>query len=242
MPPDGIESADCQFVFYLFRSKMQWRDRRGRTVCGTDNKMARPREFDENEVLDAAGQCFWARGYEGTSLRGLIESTGLTGASLYNAFGDKRALYQKTLDRYVEGSIADRIRRCQDLPPRQAIGAFFEDIITRSLNDAQRKGCMLVNAALEVAPHDPGFQKLVAQVLVRLEQFFRRTLAAGQADGTITTSQSAEDLAHHLLGVLIAIRVLVRVRPEKALLKGIVRPALALLDGPRVRMSRRRKK
>jgi TetR/AcrR family transcriptional regulator, transcriptional repressor for nem operon len=201
--------------------------------------MARPREFDENDVLDAAAQCFWARGYDGTSLRGLIESTGLTGASLYNAFGDKRALYRKTLDRYVEGSIADRIRRCQDLPPRQAIGAFFEDIITRSLNDAQRKGCMLVNAALEVAPHDPGFQKIVAHVLVRLEQFFRRTVAAGQADGTITTSQSAEDLARHLLGILIGIRVLVRVRPQKALLEGVVRPALALLDCRRVRMSRR---
>jgi TetR/AcrR family transcriptional regulator, transcriptional repressor for nem operon len=207
-----------------------------------DNDMARPREFNEDEVLEAAAQCFWARGYEGTSLRGLVESTGLTGASLYNAFGDKRALYQKTLDRYVEGSIADRIRRCQDLPPRKAIAAFFTEIITRSLSDAQRKGCMLVNAALEVAPHDPGFQETVVLVLVQLEQFFRRTVAAGQADGTITTSQSAEDLARHLLGILIGMRVLARVRPEKALLEGLVRPSLALLGCRTGRMSRRRTK
>jgi TetR/AcrR family transcriptional regulator, transcriptional repressor for nem operon len=204
--------------------------------------MARPREFNEDDVLEAAAQCFWARGYEGTSLRGLVESTGLTGASLYNAFGDKRALYQKTLDRYVEGSIADRIRRCQDLPPRKAIAAFFAEIVTRSLNDAQRKGCMLVNAALEVAPHDPGFQETVVLVLAQLEQFFRRTVAAGQADGTITTSQSAEDLARHLLGILIGMRVLARVRPEKALLEGLVRPTLALLDCRTGRMSRRRTK
>jgi TetR/AcrR family transcriptional regulator, transcriptional repressor for nem operon len=204
--------------------------------------MARPREFNEDDVLEAAAQCFWARGYEGTSLRGLVESTGLTGASLYNAFGDKRALYQKTLDRYVEGSIADRIRRCQDLPPRKAIAAFFAEIVTRSLNDAQRKGCMLVNAALEVAPHDPGFQETVVLVLAQLEQFFRRTVAAGQADGTITTSQSAEDLARHLLGILIGMRVLARVRPEKALLEGLVRPSLALLGCRTGRMSRRRTK
>jgi TetR/AcrR family transcriptional repressor of nem operon len=202
--------------------------------------MARPRESNENDVLDAAAQCFWARGYEGTSLRGLVESTGLTGASLYNVFGDKRALYQKTLDRYVEGSIVDRIRCCEDLPPRSAIAAFFAEIITRSLNDAQRKGCMLVNAALEVAPHDPGFQEVVALVLVQLEQFFRRTVAAGQADGAITTSQSAEDLARHLLGILIGMRVLARVRPERALLEGLVRPTLALLDCRTSRMSRRR--
>ncbi len=91
--------------------------------------MARPREFDEEEVLDAAALRFWACGYDGTSLRDLIETTGLTGPSLYNAFGDKRALYQKTLDRYVEGSIAERIRRCETLPPRELIHAFFDEIL-----------------------------------------------------------------------------------------------------------------
>ncbi|MBR0641218.1 TetR/AcrR family transcriptional regulator [Roseomonas hellenica] len=37
-------------------------------------------------------------------MRDLIERTGITGASLYNAFGDKRALYQRALDHYVAGS------------------------------------------------------------------------------------------------------------------------------------------
>jgi TetR/AcrR family transcriptional repressor of nem operon len=100
---------------------------------------------------------------------------------------------------------------------------------------------MLVNAALEVAPHDRGFHEVVARVLTLMEQFFRCTVVAGQSDGTITTSQSAEDLARHLLGVLIGIRVLARVRPEKALLEGIVRPALALLDFRESRTSKRRK-
>jgi TetR/AcrR family transcriptional regulator, transcriptional repressor for nem operon len=39
------------------------------------------------------------------------------------------------LDHYVEASVADRIRRCEPLPRRQAIEAFFEDIVKRSLND-----------------------------------------------------------------------------------------------------------
>ena len=90
---------------------------------------------------------------------------------------------------------------------------------------------MLVNAALDLAPHDPGFRKIVAAVLVRVEGFFLQCIKAGQADGTITTWQSADDLAHHLLGVLMGLRVLARVRPERALLEGVVRPALALLSG-----------
>ena len=194
--------------------------------------MARPREFDERAVLDAAVQCFWSRGYGATSVRDLMQSTGLTGASLYNAFGDKRAFYQKALEHYVDGSISDRIRRCEQLPPREAIGTFFAEILKRSLEDRERKGCMLVNAALDLAPHDAEFRTAVAAVLGRIEDFFRCRIEAGQAEGTMAPRLPARDLARHLLGVLMGVRVLARVRPERALLEGVIAPALALLDEP----------
>lgn len=193
--------------------------------------MVRPREFDEEVVLDAAVECFWQRGYAATSVRDLIETTGLTGASLYNAFGDKRSLFRTALDRYVESSIGERIKRCEALPPREAIAAFFDEILRRSLNDRHRKGCMLVNSALELAPHDAEFRKIIAGVLARIEAFFLRCIEAGQAAGTITRSLPAQSIAHHLLGVLMGVRVLARVRPDRALLEGAVAPALALLDG-----------
>jgi TetR/AcrR family transcriptional regulator, transcriptional repressor for nem operon len=192
--------------------------------------MARPREFEEDAVLDAAMECFWNRGFRATSMRDLVEKTGITGASLYNAFGDKRALYQRTLDRYVESSVADRVKRCEQLPPREAIVSFFGEILKRSLADRDRKGCMLVNAALDVAPHDPEFQKVVAEMLMRIEAFFNRCVRTGQKQGTINSSLSSDELARHLLGVLLGIRVLARVRPDPALLDAVVRPALELLD------------
>jgi TetR/AcrR family transcriptional repressor of nem operon len=192
--------------------------------------MARPREFEEKAVLDAAVECFWRRGYEATSVRDLIEKTGITGASLYNAFGDKRALFVKALDCYVEDSVADRIRRCEALPPRQGIEAFFSDILTRSLEDAERKGCMLVNTALEAAPHDEAFRDNVTAVLIRIEMFFLSRIEAGQANTSIASRLPAEDLAAHFLGVLMGLRVLARVRPEPALLRGIVASALGMLD------------
>src|ERR1700677_126699 len=103
--------------------------------------MARPREFEELAVLEAAVECFWARGYGATCGRALIETPGLTGASLYNAFGDKRALCQRALDHYVEESVVDRIRRCEAMPAREVIGTFFQDIVTWSLRDKKRNGC-----------------------------------------------------------------------------------------------------
>lgn len=196
-----------------------------------DQRMARPREFNEASVLDAAVMCFWNRGFDATSIKDLVERTGITAASLYNAFGDKRALYERALSHYVEVSVADRIARCEMLAPREAIAAFFEEIVRRSLGDDDRKGCMLVNAALQVAPHDPEFCAMVGEVLMKIETFFLTCVQMGQAAGTITKSLPAETLARHLLGVLMGLRVLARVRPEQDLLEGIVAPSLALLDG-----------
>jgi TetR/AcrR family transcriptional regulator, transcriptional repressor for nem operon len=192
--------------------------------------MARPREFDEEAVLDAAVQCFWAQGYASTSVKDLIDNTGLSSASLYNAYGDKLAVFQSALTRYVEESIAGRIRHCEALPPRDAIRAFFEDILRRSLTDREHKGCMVVNSALELAPHDHEVRKSIVEVLRRIESFFRTCIERGQTDGTIARAQSAVAMAQHLLGVLMGVRVLARVRPERSLLEGVVETALATLD------------
>ncbi|MEC9359396.1 MAG: TetR/AcrR family transcriptional regulator [Pseudomonadota bacterium] len=193
--------------------------------------MARPREFDERAVLDAAVQCFWGGGYEGTSLRELIDRTGLTGASIYNAFGDKRAFYRRALEHYLAGSIQVRLRRYETMAPRVALGRFFDDILERSLADRERKGCMLVNAALEVSSHDAQLQGLVADMLSQIEAFFVERVSAGQLDGTIRSTLPAADLARHLLAVLMGLRVLARTCPQRERLQGAVSPALALLDG-----------
>jgi TetR/AcrR family transcriptional regulator, transcriptional repressor for nem operon len=193
--------------------------------------MARPREFDEGAALDAAIQCFWSQGYEATSVRDLANAMGIAGPSLYNTFGDKRTLYRQALEHYVERGFCDRVRRFEsELAPRAAIGAFFDEIIELSLADDQRKGCLIVNSALELAPHDPEFQVALADVLRDMEAFFHRCVKAGQDKGSINGSLPADDLARMLLGLLMGLRVLARSRPEPELLRGLVRPALALLD------------
>lgn len=57
--------------------------------------VGRPRQFDEEQVLDAAMKAFWAKGYESTSLADLVEVTGLHKGSLYQAFGDKHTLLDR---------------------------------------------------------------------------------------------------------------------------------------------------
>ena len=195
--------------------------------------MARPREFDEAAVLDAATDCFWRDGYEATSVRDLAARMGIAGTSLYNAFGDKRSLFRDVLQRYAEGSMRARIARLEArLPPKEAVRAFLTGIVERSLADPERRGCLLVNAALEVAPHDPELGAAIAARLGEIEAFFRRAVTAAQDEGAVPPDRDAADLARLLLGVVLGVRVLARAMPQRELLEGVMRPALALLDWP----------
>jgi TetR/AcrR family transcriptional repressor of nem operon len=192
--------------------------------------MGRPREFDEATVLQAAMNCFWAQGYESTSVRDLASQMGITGASLYNAFGDKRSLYRRALDHYLEQSVHDRVGRLRRLAPFAAIRAFFDEIIERSVTDRQRRGCLFVNAALEMAPYDAEIRKVIISETAYLEAFFRERIIAGQDDGTISSLLPADQTAKLLLSVLFGVRVLARSRPQRDVLEGAVSGALSLLE------------
>ena len=96
--------------------------------------MPRPREFDEDVALEAAMRRFWADGFAATSVRDLGDAMGLGQASVYNAFGDKRALFTQCLDRYLDANMRARIARVEkSLPPRQAIETFLRSNYTYTL-------------------------------------------------------------------------------------------------------------
>ena len=203
--------------------------------------MGRLKAFDEDEVLDRAVDCFWQHGYEATSVRDLADRMGIGGASLYNAYGDKRALFVAALARYADRSMRERIARLEKSGrPKEAIRAFLAEIIDRSLEDPDRKGCLLVNSALDVAPHDAAIGRVVADYLDELRAFFRRNLAAARAARRVPQQADPDELAGHLLGVVLGIRVLARTGVDRAQLEAVARPALRLLDMPRRRVASRR--
>jgi TetR/AcrR family transcriptional repressor of nem operon len=195
--------------------------------------MARPRTFDEDKALDAAVACFWTRGYAATSVRDLAQHMGIGCPSLYNAYGDKRTLFAAALARYADRSMRARLARAEPRGgPTQAIAAFFAEIIDRSLKDPQRKGCLLVNSVLDVAPHDAGIGRLVGGYLEEIRTFLRRNVVAAQAASQMNADLDPDEVADHLLGVLLGIRVLARTRTDRRRLEAIARPALRLLEPP----------
>jgi TetR/AcrR family transcriptional regulator, transcriptional repressor for nem operon len=196
--------------------------------------MGRLKAFDEDQVLDRAVDCFWQHGYEATSVRDLADRMGIGGTSLYNAYGDKRALFVAALARYAQRSMRERIERLEkSRRPKEAIRAFLAEIIDRSLADPDRKGCLLVNSALDVAPHDAAIGRVVAGCFAELRGFFRRNLEAARAARQVPRRTDPDELAGHLLGVVLGLRVLARTGADRAQLEAVARPALRLLAMPR---------
>ena len=189
--------------------------------------MARPREFDEQKTLDAVAEAFWARGYEATSTRELAERTGLTVTSLYNAFGDKRALFQRALEHYLDATLRERIHRLeQTLAPSEAIAAFFHEVIERSLSDTHQRGCFLVNSALEATPDAPELRAAIAAEIDAIRAFFRRCLLAARRNGEVPSSVSAAEASAHLLTVMLGLRVMARVHADRTTMTAAVSTAL----------------
>lgn len=199
--------------------------------------MGRPRSFDEPTVLGAALACFWARGYEATSVRELTEAMEISGPSLYNAFGDKRQLYAEALEHYCRTRTHPLLERIEKQHKGvTALVAFFSEIVERSLSDRERKGCFLVNSALEVAPHDKMMSKVVSAHLDAIRGFLRRQLQLAQASGEAVIAADPSGSADHLLSVLLGMRVLARSRPERALLERTVGSALIAVGVPEKRL------
>ena len=113
--------------------------------------MAGTKRFEPSEALDRAVRVFWERGFEGASYSELTSATGLNKSSLYNAFGDKQALYIKCLERFSETVGAPEMATLDRPDFADAIASFFEGMVRRMNDAASPRGCLpLTMAALEL--------------------------------------------------------------------------------------------
>ncbi len=189
------------------------------------------KQFDVDDALMKAMNAFWARGYEATSMRDLVDCMGINRGSIYATFGDKRSLFIRALRRY------DNVHReawvsglRQSGSPRAAIVGAFEDAIAAVFEAGSRDGCLLVNTALELSPHDPEIADIVGHGLSEMETFFREMIEQGREAGEIPARVEPVDTDRSLLGLFVGLRVLCRSRPEESLLRSVANQAAALLN------------
>ncbi len=188
------------------------------------------KSFDVDKTLDKAMRLFWSRGYEATSMSDLVEAMGINRGSLYDTYGDKRALFIAALRHYDETCRKKPLAALErDYSPKAAIRALFRHWIEVALTDPARRGCFLTNTALELAAHDRQVSAIVASSQKETEDFFHRLIKKGQSNGEIRKDLRTKETARLLLANLIGLLVLARSRPERRLLQSIATSATALL-------------
>jgi len=176
-------------------------------------------------------QAFWAKGFKATSLDDLCEATGLSRSSLYAAFGGKRALLHRSLERYGEqGVIRIASALARPVPVREAIATFVSDLIDSIVAGPGRRGCFLGNSAAELASRDRTTAARVQRSLKRVEATFREALARGQARGEIPATADLDSLARFLVASIQGLRLVGKANPDRAALNDIADVMLRCLD------------
>lgn len=169
------------------------------------------KEFDVDEALESAMKVFWAKGYEATSISDLVEAMQINKGSLYNAFGSKKALFERALLKYDSDNSRSALRQLESIDdPILAIRTFFDGLIAESETDSERKGCLLVNTALELPNHEGDVSDMVTSGLNEVEQFLERMVRRAQERGKVSADLNPGDVAKSLFAQAVGLRVLAR--------------------------------
>ena len=190
--------------------------------------MARPREFDRDAVLEQALQLFWSRGYEVTSMADLVEHLGVGRQSLYDTFGDKRALYLQALDRYKQAHGLP-MPLLDGRPLRVGLQMLLTAVVDWLRDVTNGRGCMLVHAMTERGADDPEIRARFCANSDALVAQLEARLITARADGELGPHHDPRALARFLANTMNGLQLSARAGLDRAALMQIVDVALMAL-------------
>jgi len=193
--------------------------------------MARPREFDEDSAVDTALDTFWELGYRGTTVDDLDKAIGIGRSSFYAAFGDKRTLFLRALDRYCGSSGQELLAALEVAEGLQAaLGAALNSILAADLEGRPGLGCFMVNSVAELARTDPDVRRRAQVTFDAIETRLELAIRAAQARREIRTSLDAKSAASSLMVFMQGLRLVAQASVPASTLRSAVVGALSVLD------------
>jgi len=165
------------------------------------------KNFVLEDVVERAMEVFWEKGYEATSIADLIDATGVQRQSLYNAFGDKRGLFVRTLEKF---EFEHQTRVLEALEAKGKPLSSINKILRDAADDVNSRGCFMVNTTLELRIHDEEIKALLSNAAGDFRIWFIKIIEQGKSQGEIPATVNANEVASGLLAALYGIRVMGR--------------------------------
>jgi TetR/AcrR family transcriptional repressor of nem operon len=174
--------------------------------------MGRPKQFDPDTAVEQAMEVFWRKGYAGTTPQDLVDALGIGKGSLYNAFGSKHALFEQALRRYRDSQAVILLEMLEEPGPVKArLRKALEFLAELDLAAPDRRGCLAVNVAAELARTDETAAELVRRMFDRTEDAFRALIEEGQRTGEISPGRDPVALGSLLLNTAMGLRLMARI-------------------------------
>ncbi len=194
--------------------------------------MPRPKEFNPDIALEKAMHVFWHKGYEATSMEDLLSAMAINRGSLYATFGDKRELFLKAMDRYCAGGgIGSGVSILHQPGPALAlIRRFIGHMLDFALSDPLRRGCMITNTVMELAPHQKDIAKKVADRLQMAEEAFFVLLSRAKQEGELSQDKDPRVLARILVTMMQGTIVMIKAGTPADVVRQTAKAALAILE------------
>ena len=192
--------------------------------------MARPKAFDPIEILDKAMRLFWRRGYEATSIQGLVDHLGINRQSLYDTYGDKIALFLRAIERYTETIIRPGLAALE--APGSPLGNVRKLIAiwAGQATNPDLPGCLITNTITEMSTRDGELSDLTHAAIALIEHRLYRALERAVEQGELHVSTDTQALARFLTGMAQGIHVMGQHTKSRESIRDIVCVTLAVLD------------
>ena len=193
--------------------------------------MPRPKAFHPDEALEKAMGVFWLKGYEATSMEDLLAAMGINRGSLYDTFGDKRQLFVKALDHYCQGIVGAKFGLLsQPGPALPLLRQFLSGMLEGALADPQRRGCLLANTVMELAPHEADIAAKLRRSLQMGEDAFLNLLVRAKEQGELRPDQDPRALARFLMTLFQGVIVMIKSGASEETIRESVAIGLAVLE------------
>jgi TetR/AcrR family transcriptional regulator, copper-responsive repressor len=197
-------------------------------------RRGRPRQYDPEQALAKAGDVFWKHGYAAASLDDLAAATGMNRPSLYAAFGDKRDIYLKTLDRYRQRSRAIGVQILADDPP---LRIFLQRLYDSALDiyfggGEDVRGCYSISTAPAQATTDQGVREFLQASVAGTDTYIAQQIDRARQRGEVAAGADPAALAQIATGVMHTIAVRARAGVGRKQLEALAATAIDLICGP----------
>jgi len=191
--------------------------------------MGRPKLFDESQVLAAAMDEFWNKGYAETSTADLCRATQLKPGSVYHRYNDKKGLFLQTLDFYIENVVDQRVKEMLiQNKPLDGIEHFFSSSY-EGVKASCLIGCLLTNTSLQPCAQDKDIKSTMSRGIRTIEKAFQARINDAIESGDLSAKLDSKATAIYLVACFQGLMVLSRLSRNKAQLRTVTQQTMQML-------------